>query len=368
MNLNRQGTAVRRAGFFGRTCAWTALLGMLACTWAAAGSALKSDEHAVLFTTIGYRDGDAWRLPLHGWVFEPEHDSVWRGSMLASVRNALDITPDSPEAERFAALARWFIVDNERGKSPPLQVEHHDGAQPGFTTSADGHFRGEARLNGAVAPGWITITAHNAAGAPAIAGHALLVDNAGISVISDIDDTIKVSEVLDKRRLLRRTFLEPYEAVAGMSDLYRSLTAQGAVFHYLSGSPWQLYVPLSEFLDSAGFPRGALYLREFRAKSDSRWNLLEKAYSFKLLEGERILRRFPGHSFVLIGDAGEQDPEVYGELARRYPQQIRVIAIRRLENDGFGAARQHRALRHVGATFIEFTNPPNIASLLDGIM
>ncbi|MGL4369550.1 MAG: phosphatase domain-containing protein, partial [Spirochaetota bacterium] len=83
----------------------------------------------------------------------------------------------------------------------------------------------------------------------------------GVSVISDIDDTVKISNVADKRELLKNTFYRPYRSVPGMSDLYSSWADKGAVFHYLSGSPRQMYSLLAEFLASEGFPPG-----EFRLK------------------------------------------------------------------------------------------------------
>ena len=48
---------------------------------------------------------------------------------------------------------------------------------------------------------------------------------------------------------------------------------------------------------------------------------------------EAILQAFPDVQFMLIGDDGERDPEVYAEIARRYPQQISGIWIRRVSAD-----------------------------------
>ncbi len=62
----------------------------------------------------------------------------------------------------------------------------------------------------------------------------------GISVISDIDDTIKISNVLSKRLLLKHTFYTYFKPVEGMSDLYQKWSEQKCQFHYVSASPWQL--------------------------------------------------------------------------------------------------------------------------------
>ena len=66
----------------------------------------------------------------------------------------------------------------------------------------------------------------------------------GISVISDIDDTIKVSNVVSRRALLRHTFCHSFQPVHGMSEVYRKWSEQHCQFHYVSASPWQLYVEI----------------------------------------------------------------------------------------------------------------------------
>lgn len=62
----------------------------------------------------------------------------------------------------------------------------------------------------------------------------------GISIISDIDDTIKISKVLSKRALLKHTFYNEFQPVDGMNELYQKWFEQKCQFHYVSASPWQL--------------------------------------------------------------------------------------------------------------------------------
>ena len=62
----------------------------------------------------------------------------------------------------------------------------------------------------------------------------------GTSVISDIDDTVKISNVLSKRSLLKHTFYSYFKPVDGMSELYQRWNEQNCQFHYVSASPWQL--------------------------------------------------------------------------------------------------------------------------------
>ncbi len=149
-----------------------------------------------------------------------------------------------------------------------------------------------------------------------------LIEPVGLSVISDIDDTIKVSEVLDKRKLLHNTFCEPFSAVEGMPELYSQWANAGLAFHFVSSSPWQLYEPLASLLSDAGFPAGTLHLRQFRVKDRSVLNLWADPLTTKPPVIEELLQAYPARRFVLVGDSGERDPEVYALIARKYPARF----------------------------------------------
>jgi phosphatidate phosphatase APP1 len=161
-----------------------------------------------------------------------------------------------------------------------------------------------------------------------------LIPPQGISVISDIDDTIKISGVTSKKELLTNTFLKEFRAVPGMVDFYRRLARNGTPFHYVSCSPWQLYPPLVEFMDKEGFPIGSLHLKSFRMKDQTFINLFRSPDTLKLRSIESIMKLYPERQFILIGDSGERDPEIYGDIARKYPGQILHIFIRSLEPAG----------------------------------
>lgn len=64
----------------------------------------------------------------------------------------------------------------------------------------------------------------------------------GVSVISDIDDTIKISNVHNKRLLLKHTFYNYFKPIEGMNEVFQKWREQRCQFHYVSASPYQLYV------------------------------------------------------------------------------------------------------------------------------
>ena len=150
--------------------------------------------------------------------------------------------------------------------------------------------------------------------------------------------------------MLRNTFLEVFKPVPHMAEVYRGWAADaGARVCYLSASPWQLFTPLSEFIQTNQFPAGALLLREFRWKDESFFNLFTRPDVYKTGAIEDLLRRFPKRRFVLVGDAGERDPEIYAGLARQHPEQIARIVIRDMTGATAQSERYEKQTRNLPA-------------------
>jgi phosphatidate phosphatase APP1 len=212
---------------------------------------------------------------------------------------------------------------------------------------------------------WIDVAlAPRDAGRPPVATQALLLPSGGVSVLSDIDDTVKVSEVRDTRALLERTFLRAFEPVDGAAARYRAWERAGATFHYVSASPWQLHAPLAGFLAEAGFPRGTLHLREFRLKDRSALSMFDDAEAVKRPQLEALLESFPERRVVLVGDSGERDPETYGALARAHPGRVLLVAIRDVTGEPRTDPRYEEAFRDLpDALWVLFTHPDGIPPL-----
>jgi hypothetical protein len=154
---------------------------------------------------------------------------------------------------------------------------------------------------------------------------------AGWSVISDIDDTIKDSQVSPLRQLLTNTFLREFRSVAGMAELYRDWASLGCQFHYVSSSPWQLLDPLQQLCQEEQFPAGTFHLRTFRLGTDLVRKMLLRQRG-KAIVIQSLLATFPQRKFVLVGDSGERDPEIYCRAAKRFPDQVKAIYIRDVES------------------------------------
>ena len=113
-----------------------------------------------------------------------------------------------------------------------------------------------------------------------------------------------------------------------MAGAYRSWQDGGAVFQYLSSSPWQLYPALAKFIESADFPRGSFHLRYLRVADLTILDLLDPPQKTKPPVIKDLLEAYPGRQFFLVGDTGECDPEIYGAIARTHSGRIGHIYIR----------------------------------------
>jgi phosphatidate phosphatase APP1 len=177
---------------------------------------------------------------------------------------------------------------------------------------------------------------------------------AEFGVISDIDDTVLHTGLTERAGMLRTTLLHnaatrlPY---AGVGAFYRALQeGDGAVtrpIFYVSGSPWNLYDMIESFFAIQGIPPGPLFLKDWGI--DEHKFIREDTKRYKLARIEMLLTLYPALDFVLIGDSGQEDPEIYAEAVRRWPQRIRAVYIRDVTVD----AQRDSAVRDLLRTLAE---------------
>lgn len=318
---------------------------------------LASEQvRATLYPTFGHRspNGRDWYVGVSGVVVRPPRNNLRRKMMVRVLQRILQVPAADLRSEIFQRRVNHFLAIPERGVQ--FCVFQNELLFPLKRRSRrNGHFRDSFRpptIQGQVATdagrlqlGLQMPMLHGAE--IASVGQAQLIAPTGLTVISDIDDTIKQSEVADRRSLLRNTFLHPFRAVDGMAELYRRWEDQGAAFHYVSSSPWQLFDCLQEFLALHGFPWGSFHLRAIRLKDPSILKLFVARRSTKLRVIRSIVRMFPHRRFILIGDSGERDPEIYGAIARRFPAQISQVLIRRSPGRPTNVERLGKAFREL---------------------
>ena len=165
-----------------------------------------------------------------------------------------------------------------------------------------------------------------------------MIDSSGDSVISDIDDTIKITGITQgKKAVLENIFINPPEPAPGMSQHYRQMKPKGMAFHYLTGSPWQMFGFLDRFRDQNGFPTGSFDMKEFRINplSPEFWDAAasDATVDQKKAAIADIIGSYPNRRFILIGDSGEHDPEIYAWAIETYREQILEVQIRNVTNE-----------------------------------
>jgi phosphatidate phosphatase APP1 len=150
----------------------------------------------------------------------------------------------------------------------------------------------------------------------------------GLVLVSDIDDTVVKTWVPDKLKMAATVLAKnakQLEPVVGAAANYSAAGAAGVVaFFYLSGSPQNLYPRLRTFLDDHSFPGGPLFLKNL---GDDK---LLAHDEYKLSRLESIATALPGSRFVLVGDSGERDPEIYRTFQSRHPDRVVAVVIRKV--------------------------------------
>jgi hypothetical protein len=292
---------------------------------------LRPNEVAIFFPTVAVWDAglQAWQVDIHGWIYEPETRSVRRRMLLSMLRHSLGISEHDAAAATFRSRAQPFLVENVQRA---LEIDLAGTRQALPVSDAGGHILARFLVKDLTPNQSYRFHIAACPGAQGeITGEVWAAAPQGRIVISDIDDTIKRTEVNDRRRMMATTFVEEYQAIPGMAGVFSAWRQQdpGTLFYYVSASPWQLFSPLSDFLKRSGFPDGIFSLKRFRWKDRSFMSLWESPAEYKIPLLRALFTQFPERKFILVGDNGEQDPEIYGELAREHVSQVEHIYIRR---------------------------------------
>lgn len=157
---------------------------------------------------------------------------------------------------------------------------------------------------------------------------------ARFGIISDIDDTVVKTDAFNLLKMARNTFLHnahtrlPFNGVAAF---YTALVGGVNPMFYLSSGYWNLYDLLCDFFQIRGIPPGSLFLTDMGLTPD--YVFLPGHRQHKLGAVDDLLTFYPDLPFILIGDSGQKDPEIYLEAALKYPGRIPAIYIRDVSRD-----------------------------------
>lgn len=304
-----------------------------------ADKAIYEHEEVLLFPSFGQQLPDGrWRLEIAGAIYDPLDVKIQMRVLLRLLQRVMKIDPIELQNEIFQQRIEAFVGSSERGKRIHIQMGNEE-FQLHRKSKRNGHFLSslvvdeslieELRDQGAIEGDQLRFSIDPGFGR-SFEGRIHLVKSHGLSVISDIDDTIKDTNVTSRKELVANTFFREFRNIDGIAEVYQGLANEGADFHYVSSSPWQLVRPLTHFIDQ-DFPRGTFHLRHFRLRDQMLTKLMlrrkGKSYSIK-----RLLESFPQRQFILFGDSREKDPEIYAKACRKHPDQCLAIFIRSFDD------------------------------------
>jgi hypothetical protein len=322
------------------------------------------EKEVTVYNSYGYRDPadkSMWLVPMRVWVHDnrdtPFVENAIENWAVRRFERDLErqLTTDE-KAQLLAGLAN-FIADDKSDESvrftfaddssgtvfPFTRNTTHNGVIEENVRVPDELVRACYARNGGE-DRWLEIDAQTGDTRGVGKGRVSFLEPEGLSVVSDIDDTIKVTHVpAGKSTVLRNTFLKEFRAAEGMRERYlRFVSEAGAAdtcFHYVSGSPWQLYAPLYRFLfEKEKFPAGTVHMKNLRKNLLDRGALKDiMAFALggdlatleqKVRQITNLMIHLPGRKFILVGDSGEKDPEVYRAIRKLFPGQVLQIYIR----------------------------------------
>jgi phosphatidate phosphatase APP1 len=219
----------------------------------------------------------------------------------------------------------------------------------------------DVRIEVELEPGWHSITLSTDDSEPVTAPVFIVNPDAPFGILSDIDDTVMVTALPRPFLAAWNTFVLDEHAripVAGMAVLYERLTRAhpSAPVIYLSTGAWNVAPTLTRFLGRNLYPAGPLLLTDWGPTHD-RW--FRSGQEHKRTSLERLASEFPHLKWLLIGDDGQHDEELYGAFAKAHPENVAAVAIRQLSTGEavFAGGRSKAAEHEVGSSVRWFYAP-----------
>jgi phosphatidate phosphatase APP1 len=227
------------------------------------------------------------------------------------------------------------------GEVPGARLEVQFGPQQtAAVTDDEGFFRLELALEEPLPPSaslWCDVDLRLTAGRVHHSTKSRVIippPSAEFGIISDLDDTVVHTNVESLFRMVRIVYAGNARTrmpFAGVAAFYRALhsgaagVAANPIF-YVSSSPWNLYDILHDFLGLAGIPLGPLLLRDWGITKEELLPLQHAGH--KLTTIRAIMDFYPNLPFILIGDSGQEDPEIYLEVVKQYHERVLAVYIR----------------------------------------
>ena len=269
------------------------------------------------------------RLRNRGWVPVITAYTGYGAPGWARVMGRVVLARSNGSRKTLEKLRGWRSFTNSPVNNAVVQIQMGDSVTE-TRTDRSGYI--DTRVKGDLEPGWGKVRLVTEGAAPVDAPIRVVDPACRFGVISDIDDTVMVTALPRPLLAAWNTFVldeHARAAVPGMAVLYeRLITANaGAPVFYLSTGAWNVAPTLSRFLSRHLYPAGPLLLTDWGPTAD-RW--FRSGQEHKRSTLQRLSQEFPHIKWLLIGDDGQHDQEIYSEFVHAHPDNVAAVAIRRL--------------------------------------
>ena len=269
------------------------------------------------------------RLRKRGWVPVITAYTGYGSPGWARVMARVVLTPSTGNRKTLEKVRGWRSFTSTPVNNAIVRIQMGDSVTE-TRTDRSGYV--DTRVKGDLQPGWGKVRLVTEGAAPVEAPIRVVDPQCRFGVISDIDDTVMVTALPRPLLAAWNTFVldeHARMAVPGMAVLYeRLITANaGAPVFYLSTGAWNVAPTLSRFLSRHLYPAGPLLLTDWGPTAD-RW--FRSGQEHKRTTLQRLSQEFPHIKWLLIGDDGQHDQEIYSEFAHAHPDNVAAVAIRRL--------------------------------------
>lgn len=288
-----------------------------------------------------YSEGQ-WNVRFHGNIYKQPNTSQEDLNRLANVflidTSVEELPQDQADQARNVTQAIFVLQQGDVPVSP-IYVEPFDGDHGGvgmtqdiilpYNTTAEGDFDVFLPINSeGIQPGnetqalqklntWVGNTTNGNA-------TAYLVPNEGLTIVSDIDDILRITKIYDPKEGLLNSFARPFVPWENMNEIYAnwSQSLPNAHFHYLTTLPEQVTRNYEEFI-YATYPAGSFDTRPLNFSD------ISATLSIRQFLLTKIFETFPRRKFILVADTSNSDVmRAYPKMAHDYPDQVQCIFLR----------------------------------------
>lgn len=264
------------------------------------------------------------------------------------------VNPDDSSLKNMVRNLERLTTDEE--KNIPVEI-NFNGKIVKVKTDKDGLFNQKIRDFGILKPGYnkVTVVVSDETKkyfSNPVDGNVVVhsKNDSTLAVVTDIDDTIQRSDVTSKLTMIKNMLFKDYmtqERIPGVTELYQAIDNRndgiinGDVF-YVTGSPLSLSDRIENFIEYNKFPKGSIDMKNIGIGSGH--DSLTDQVAYKLSKIRPIFYTYPNKKFILFGDNGEKDPEIYTQISQEFPGRVISIFINNITKDTNKTAARYKSV------------------------